>query len=182
MRIIAGEKRGLKLISQKGTETRPTLDRVKEAMFGRLQFELKGKHVLDLFAGSGALGLEALSRGAQDAVFVDNDDDAGSAVKHNIKAAQMEDRAVFIKNDYVDAMKLFQNKRKFDIVLIDPPYKSGFYGNVLRDLSEYGLLAVDAVVVAESDAPIEYTADGYRLEKQKKYGKTFLTFFRWKEE
>lgn len=182
MRIIAGEKRGLKLASQEGMETRPTLDRVKEAMFGRLQFELKGKHILDLFAGSGALGLEALSRGAQDAVFVDYDDGAGAAVKRNIEAAQMESRAVFIKNDYVAAMKLFQNKRKFDIVFIDPPYRSGFYGKVLCDLAEYGLLTAGAVVVTESGEPIEFDAKGYRLEKQKKYGKTFLTFFRWKEE
>ena len=182
MRIIAGEKRGLKLMTQEGRETRPTLDRVKEALFGRIQFEIQGKCVLDLFAGSGALGLEALSRGAREAVFVDHDDGAECAVKHNIAAAAMDDRAVFIKNDYANAMKLFQNKKKFDIVFIDPPYDSGLYEKVMRDLAQYGLLSDGAAVTAESAFPLEIAEWGYAVEKKKKYGKTFLTFFRWKEE
>lgn len=182
MRIIAGEKRGLKLMTQDGLETRPTLDRVKEALFGRIQFELREKCILDLFAGSGALGLEALSRGAREAVFVDHDEGAERAIKHNIAAAAMEERAVFIKNDYANAMKLFQNKRKFDIVFIDPPYASDFYGPAMRGLAEYGLLSDGAVIAAESGAPLTIAAWGYALEKQKRYGKTFLSFFRWKEE
>ena len=181
MRIIAGERRGLKLMTQEGLDTRPTLDRVREAMFGRIQFEIRGKCVLDLFAGSGALGLEALSRGAREAVFVDCNDGAERAIQHNISVAAMEDRAVFIKNEYGNAMKLFQNKKKFDIVFIDPPYTSGFYKPAMEGLVEYGLLSNGAIIVAESNAPLEIEFAGYMVEKQKKYGKTFLNFFRWKE-
>lgn len=181
MRIIAGEKRGLKLAAKDGAETRPTLDRVKEALFGRLQFEISGKCVLDLFAGSGALGLEALSRGAQEAVLVDCDEQAGEIIKKNIVAAGMQRRAQFIKNDFRNALKLFQNSRKFDIVLIDPPYRSSdFYETALNGLVEYGLLAEHAAVVAESDRPIEFFTENLVLEKQKKYGKVYLTFFRWR--
>ena len=177
MRIIAGEKRGLKLRTQEGLNTRPTLDRVKEAMFGRLQFEVRGARVLDLFAGSGALGLEALSRGAREAVFVDNDSGAEEAVRWNIAAAGMESRAVFIKNDYLDAMKLFQNGEKFDIVFLDPPYHCGYYETALQGLAD--LLTEGAVVAAESGAPLTAVPKGFSAEKQKRYGKAFLSFYRW---
>ena len=109
MRIIAGKARGLRLRTSEGQKTRPTLDRVKEALFGRLQFELQDKRVLDLFAGSGALALEALSRGAAEAVLVDNDDGAGDVIKDNIFEAKMERCALFVKNDYLNALKLFKN-------------------------------------------------------------------------
>lgn len=181
MRIIAGEKRGLKLVTRDGLETRPTADRVKEAIFGRLQFELQGACVLDLFAGSGALGIEALSRGAQKAVFIDDDTCAEEAIKQNIALAEMEDRATFIKIDYRNALKLFQNKKKFDIVFLDPPYHSGFYETVLQELVEKELLENRAIVVSESAKPI-IKSTGLMTEKEKRYGKTFVTFFRWEEE
>lgn len=180
MRIIAGEKRGLKLKTREGINTRPTLDRVKEAVFGRLQFDLQGKSVLDLFAGSGALGLEALSRGAGKAVFVDNDSKAEEVIKCNIAAAGMEDRAEFLKNDYLDAMKLFQNKKKFGIVFLDPPYHCGYYESAVRGLAENELLAENAIIIAESDSPVEFEFKGFETEKQKKYGKVFVSFYRWK--
>lgn len=182
MRIIAGEKRGLRLKTQDGLDTRPTLDRVKEALFGRLQFELHGKYVLDLFAGSGALGLEALSRGAAKAVFVDRADGAEEAVRHNIVATGMQERAVFYKNDYQDAMKLFQNKKKFDIVFLDPPYNCGCYEAILSGLAGHRLLADGAVIAVESGTPLGFEIDGFVMEKQKKYGKAFLSFYRWKED
>ncbi len=182
MRIIAGEKRGLKLLSLEGDQTRPTLDRVKEALFGRLQFELRDARVLDLFAGSGALGLEALSRGAKKAVFVDMSGGAEEVIWHNVAAAGMQDRAAVVKNDYLAAMKLFQNSEKFDIVFLDPPYEAGHYEAALQGLAEYGLLARDAVVVVESAAPLGILPKGFIAEKQKKYGKALLSFYRWKEE
>ncbi|MEG2574585.1 MAG: 16S rRNA (guanine(966)-N(2))-methyltransferase RsmD [Christensenella sp.] len=182
MRIIAGKKRGLILKTRDGLKTRPTLDKVKEAVFGRLQFELQDKCVLDLFAGSGALGLEALSRGAKEAVFVDNDADAGEVIADNIAAAQMEKCALFVKNDYMNALKLFKNAKKFDIVFLDPPYSCDFYADVMQKSVEYGLLENRAIVVAESDTLLEISVKGFTIEKQKKYGKVFLTFFRWEEE
>lgn len=181
MRIIAGEKRGTKLIAPEGIDTRPTLDHVKEALFGRLQFELYGTVVLDLFAGSGALGLEALSRGAAQAVFVENASGAQKAIERNIQAAGFEKKAVVLKKDYEAAIKLFQNQKKFDIVIIDPPYKGGYYERVFELAAGCGILAKNAVAVAESDFLLPAQA-GYRLEKQKRYGKTFLSFYRWEEE
>ncbi len=180
MRIIAGEKRGTKLLAPQGLDTRPTLDRVKEAVFGRLQFELQEKQVLDLFAGSGALGLEAVSRGAREAVFVDNDAASQEAIRKNIQAAGCAHKATIVEKDFEAAIKLFQNQKKFDIVLLDPPYESGYYEKAFKMMAQYEVLAQNAVIVAESSGPLVVEEGGFALEKQKRYGKVFVSFFRWK--
>ncbi|MEA5003715.1 MAG: 16S rRNA (guanine(966)-N(2))-methyltransferase RsmD [Christensenella sp.] len=178
-RIIAGEKRGTILQTLEGDRTRPTTDRVREALFGCIQFEIAGANVLDLFAGSGALGLEALSRGAACAVFCDRYDETVKIIKGNIAKLGYETRSQLIKNDYIHAIKVFQNTEKFDIVLIDPPYKSGYYETVLELLARENVLKHGAILVAESEEPVEAAVDGYHVYKNKRYGKTFLTFFRW---
>lgn len=178
-RIIAGEKRGTQILAPQGLDTRPTTDRVREALFGSIQFEISGAVILDLFAGSGALGLEALSRGAKESVFCDRYDDPVKIIKKNIARLGYHNRAKVLKNDYIHAIKVFQNTKKFDIVFIDPPYRSGYYDDVFKRLAEQEVLASGALLIAESEKPIEIGIDGYVRYKNKKYGRTHLTFFRW---
>lgn len=178
-RIIAGEKRGTQILAPQGLDTRPTTDRVREALFGSIQFEISGAVILDLFAGSGALGLEALSRGAKESVFCDRYDDPIEIIKKNIARLGYRNRAKVLKNDYIHAIKVFQNTKKFDIVFIDPPYRSGYYDDVFKRLAAQEVLASGALLIAESEKPIEIVNDGYVRYKNKKYGRTHLTFFRW---
>ncbi|MGI6152768.1 MAG: 16S rRNA (guanine(966)-N(2))-methyltransferase RsmD [Christensenellaceae bacterium] len=176
MRIVAGEKRGMTLLAPDGLDTRPTTDRVKEALFSVIQFEVAGKTVLDLFAGSGALGIEALSRGAGEAVFIDMDNRTIEIIRKNLKKAGFTDKATIIKENYVDAIKLFQNTHKFDIVFVDPPYKSDYYAHALMLLANEGALHKNSVVIAEGEEPLQPGNWPYKIRKSKRYGKTFLTF------
>lgn len=180
MRIIAGEKRGMKLFSPVGEDTRPTTDKVREALFGSLQFELHGKCVLDLFAGSGAFGLEAVSRGAQCAVLVDADEAAIRVITKNVeKTGFSTDRVRVLRSDYKKAIKGFQNANKFDIVFLDPPYASEYYGSAMRMLVENGLLNQSAIVVAESGEALYISVSGLGKYKEKQYGNTRLTYYRF---
>ena len=122
MRIISGLKRGLKLKSLEGSDTRPTLDSVKEAIFSMLFDSVRDAKVLDLFAGSGALGLEALSRGAKEAVFVDANPKACSIIKANIESAKMENASAIVRSDAMEYLKKTKaEKQKFDLIFLDPP-------------------------------------------------------------
>lgn len=179
MRVIAGEKRGTLLISPPGRDIRPTYDRVREAVFGRLQFDLPGKTVLDLFAGSGAMGIESLSRGAAFACFVDRDDGAIQTVRTNVQKTQYQEKCRIIKNDFSSALKMFKNVIKFDIVFIDPPYASGYYEKTLLLLDESGVLNKNAVLVLESDEALEIKLDNYEQKQIKKYGKTTITYMEY---
>ena len=122
MRIISGEKRGLQLVSPPGKDVRPTHDKVREALFGRLQFSVPDTAFLDLFAGSGAVGIEALSRGAKHAVFCDKSDASLYVVRENIKKAGYGDKSTVVRGDYLRIIESFKNKYKFDIVFIDHTY------------------------------------------------------------
>lgn len=125
MRVISGKSRGKKLISLEGDNTRPTLDRVKEALFNIIQFDIKDAVVLDLFAGTGALGIEALSRGAKEVVFCDKVPDAIKVIKQNVTNTSNLDKATIINKDCKDVLKdLSKQNKKFDIVFLDPPYKT----------------------------------------------------------
>ncbi|HBU12886.1 MAG TPA: 16S rRNA (guanine(966)-N(2))-methyltransferase RsmD [Clostridiales bacterium] len=182
MRVIAGKKRGLLLASPDGRDTRPTADRVKEALFGSIQFDIAGANVLDLFAGSGALGLEALSRGAREAVLADNNPAAAKTIAENIKRMGSPQNVTFIKNDFADVIKLFHNSEKFDIVLIDPPYQSGLYERALALLTGQKALAKGALLVLESEGELTLPAVPHLSEiKRKKFGRTMLTYFKYEE-
>ena len=123
MRVISGTARGKKLNSLAGLETRPTLDRVKEALFNILQFNIKEASVLDLFSGSGALAIEALSRGAKQAVVCDNSNKAIKIIKENLEATRLIEKTEIINKDYIEALKkLNKESKKFDIIFLDPPY------------------------------------------------------------
>ena len=150
MRVISGRyKRGnIKGINIVGT--RPTMDRVKESMFAIIQPQLKNSTCLDLFAGSGSLGIEALSNGAECCYFVDNNMIAINTIKENINSLKVTEKNYVIKNDYQDALKYFyQNKIKFDLIFLDPPYHMNLINNTLKLIIEYDLLKDNGLVICE---------------------------------
>lgn len=179
MRIIAGNNRGAQILAPKGISTRPTLDRVKESVFGILQFEIEGKDVLDLFAGSGNLGLEALSRGARSAVFNDSARECASVIRQNIEKLRFDDVSSVYSLDYSALLKrAAQEKLRFDIVFLDPPYGAGLLGKSMDDLYSLGLLAENALVVAEhSPKTPPAPAQGYRLRDSRRYGDVSVSIF-----
>lgn len=130
MRVITGKARGVLLKTPEGMLTRPTSDRVKEALFSIVNFDLPGANVLDLFAGTGQLGIEALSRGAKRAVFVDAREDACKIVRENLRRTKLENEAKVVRSDYLDYLR--RCKEKYDIILLDPPYAEVFLENALK--------------------------------------------------
>lgn len=172
MRIISGLKRGLKLKSLEGSDTRPTLDNVKEAIFSMLFDKVRDASVLDLFAGSGALGLEALSRGAKKAVFVDANPKACTTIKSNIESAKMEEASFVVKSDareYVKKAK--EKKQKFDLIFLDPPYATELLNEALSIIEEHGILEKGGLVVCEFDSTSKPDIKSFNLVKDKKYGR-----------
>jgi 16S rRNA (guanine966-N2)-methyltransferase len=180
VRIIAGSCRGRTILAPKGLDTRPTLDRVKESLFGIIQFQLYGKRVLDLFAGSGSLGLEALSRGASYAVFNDNSREAVKIIKANVEKLGFADKSAVLSLDYKQAVRSAAACGKgFDIVFLDPPYRAGVMEGALNELCIKGVLNSGAMVVAEHDAHIPPVDTGtLELYDRRIYRDTALSFFR----
>lgn len=178
MRVITGTARGIQLKTPEGMMTRPTADRVKEAMFSIIHFEIPGAAVLDLFGGTGQLGIEALSRGAKSAVFVDAGEPACCLIKENLKRTRMEGQARVIRSDYLDYLS--RCHEKFDIILLDPPYAEVFLENALKRITEIDILREGGIIVAErplgKDLPWEFP--DYERSKDYKYGKTVLTIYR----
>ena len=175
MRIITGCARGTKLQTLDGLETRPTAERVKEALFSMIQFEIDGKRVLDLFAGSGQLGLEALSRGAEKATFVDENRDAAEIVKANAKKTKLFDRSVVINADYKAFIRGSAGKARYDIVFIDPPYALNIAQDALERLMRADMLANGALVICESDKTEPICTEGLTVRRHARYGKVYIT-------
>ena len=171
LRVISGSARGKKLLSAEGLDVRPTLDRVKESVFNMIAFDVPDASVLDLFSGSGALGIEALSRGAKNAVFIDIFSESVAITKKNLEATHMTDSATVINSDSI----VFLNKccEKFDIIFIDPPYESDLYEKSLKAIKENSVLSEDGFIVLEYDTnttpPFELC--GFEILKEKKYGR-----------
>lgn len=182
MRIIAGDKRGCAISAPKGMDTRPTLDRVKESLFGILQFDIYGKRVLDLFAGSGALGLEAVSRGARSAVFCDSARNSIDTVNANIKKLGYEDKCRVYNCDWERAVSAMASKGdRFDMVFIDPPYGAGIAGKAATALYDKGLLAEGFIIALEHDSKLPPVMEYDRLEiyDVRHYGElTAISFIR----
>ena len=175
MRVISGKVRGMKLVSPDGEDTRPTLDRVKEAVFSMLLPYINESVVLDLFAGSGAMGIEALSRGAKKAVFVDFSEKAIACIKTNVNNAQMAEDSLIIRSDSCKFLREYPEA--FDIIFIDPPYESGLYENVFSLIASNGLINDEGLIIAEWDyengignLPLEF-----ELVKEKKYGRVGIS-------
>lgn len=183
MRVIGGELKGRRLFSPKGgrgSTVRPTPDRVREAVFNILPRSLAGVRVLDLFAGTGAMGIEALSRGALEAVFVDADKSSADLVAKNLEACGLAARARVIRKDVPGALKAVSGP--FGLVILDPPYGTGLLEEALKDLDASGLVAPGATVVAESATRTPLDVDGLgleclALESARKYGDTTVYFF-----
>lgn len=175
MRVITGKCRGKKLAALEGLETRPTSDMVKEAVFSIIQFDVPGACVLDLFAGSGQMGIEALSRDAQHCVFVDKNPDAVRIIKKNISDCGLTSQARVLNMDSLEYLKVA--KGGFDIVIIDPPYSQGLVGKALELLVPK--LNVGAIVICEHERELELpdNPEGLRSRKRYRYGKTAVTVF-----
>ena len=178
MRVVSGTARGVILKTPEGLQTRPTADKVKEAMFSILQFDLPGAAVLDLFGGTGQLGIEALSRGAKSAVFVDAWDKACALIKENLRRTKMEQSSRVVRSDYLSYLR--SCKEQFDIILLDPPYAEVFLENALKCITEIDILQTGGIIVAErpveKDLPFEF--EGFTRSKDYKYGKTIITLYR----
>lgn len=152
MRIITGSARGTNLISPEGEGTRPTLGRAKQSIFSALQFDIEGRRVLDLFAGSGQLGLECLSRGAAKATFVDKNPDAFDIIRENALKTKLYKQSVILCMDHSEYLKAAKkSKEKFDLVFLDPPYKEGLLASSLKELYLSDTLSDIAQVIAETD-------------------------------
>lgn len=178
MRVITGKARGIQLKTPDGMQTRPTADRVKEALFSIINFDIPGANVLDLFGGTGQLGIEALSRGAKSAVFVDAREDACRLIRENLKRTKLEKEGRVIRSDYMDYLK--RCREKFNIILLDPPYAETYLENALNRITEIDILETDGIIVTErplgKDLPWEF--DGYDRSRDYKYGKTLITLYR----
>lgn len=170
MRVVAGTAGGLRLVAPAGQSTRPTSDRVREATFNALGSlgVLEGARVLDLFAGSGAMGIEALSRGATHATFVDDDERARRAIRENLAATRLADRATIVAGDAFTF--LASSTERFDLAVLDPPYALDRWPELFASLPS-------DVVVAESDRSLE-PGDGWALARTKRYGTTVVTICR----
>lgn len=151
MRIITGTARGIKLTTLEGETTRPTAERVKEAVFSMIQFEIEGRAVLDLFAGSGQLALEALSRGAARATIIDASREAANVIMDNAKKTRLFDRCRISCADYASFIRGAAHREQYDIVFLDPPYAAGLVPEALRKLAQGDLYAPGAVIVCETD-------------------------------
>ena len=178
MRVIAGKAKGIQLKTPEGMLTRPTTDRVKEALFSILQFDLPGTRVLDLFGGTGQLGIEALSRGAREAVFVDAREEACRLIRENLKRTGFIGKVV--RGDYLTY--LAQCREKFNIIFLDPPYAEVFLENALNRITEIDILQSGGIISTERPLGKELPWDfpGYDRSRDYKYGKILLTFYRKK--
>ena len=178
MRVISGIARGTVLKTPSGVLTRPTADRVKEAMFSILQFDLPGATVLDLFAGTGQLGIEALSRGAKSAMFIDQRENACELIRENLRRSGLTGSAHVLRADYVSFLK--NCKEKYQIILLDPPYAENFLENSLKMITEIDILQSGGIIVAEYPVGKVLEADFFAdfETKMYKYGNTQLTVFR----
>ncbi|MFZ5943793.1 MAG: 16S rRNA (guanine(966)-N(2))-methyltransferase RsmD [Bacillota bacterium] len=184
MRIIAGICRGKKLKSVKGTKTRPTADRVKEAVFNVLGPRIFDANFLDLFSGTGSIGIEALSRGAEFAYFVEEDRNALQVIKENIQGCAMEEKSKILPLDWVKALNNMENIIKFHLVYMDPPYKLEIIEQLLEKLVEKNLLNENGIVIAETSANAQ-TPSGFKnltWVREKRYGDTKITYYQFKEE
>ena len=178
MRVITGKARGVVLKTPEGMSTRPTADRVKEALFSIIQFDVPSARVLDLFGGTGQLGIEALSRGAKSAVFVDEQESACKLIRENLRRTRLEQDVRVVRSDY----RAFLNSTKetFNIIFLDPPYAEDFLENSLKMITEIDILQSGGIIVTERPVgkELSFELPGYSRSRDYKYSSTVLTIFR----
>ena len=170
MRVISGKYKGRKLLGYDNENTRPTMDRVKESLFASIQNYIKDSVVLDLFAGTGALGIEALSMGAKSAYLVDRDKKAYNIINNNINNIGI-DNCNILNMDYIEALKYYDKENiKFDIIFLDPPYNSNYIEKSIELISKYNLLNDNGIIIVENDNVNRIIFDEkYKTIKEKKY-------------
>ena len=181
MRIISGQARGTKLFTLEGDNTRPTLDRVKESLFSILMPRLEDAEVLDLFAGSGALGLEALSRGALNCTFCDNSGKAIGIINQNVEKTKFTNNAIVIQKDYERVLKILKEENKqFDIIFLDPPYNTNYDIKAIEKILEYNLLKQNGDIIVETNKEEKINMlkniDNINISDLRKYGGVTLMF------
>ena len=182
MRVITGSARGRKLKDLEGLETRPTTGRVKEGIFNIIQFDVEGGRILDLFAGTGQLGVEALSRGAASAVFVDQRREAALVIKENLKLTGLGHRARVVCGDAFSFLK--SANERFDIIFLDPPYASGLLEDALKNISGFDILSNHGIIICESslEQDMPFIPPPLFLHRNYRYGKTKVTTYHREEK
>ncbi|WP_099353553.1 16S rRNA (guanine(966)-N(2))-methyltransferase RsmD [Fredinandcohnia onubensis] len=184
MRVVSGVKKGLHLKAVPGTSTRPTTDKVKEAIFNIIGPYFDGGVGLDLFGGSGGLGIEALSRGIDKVIFVDRDQKAIQTIKGNLETCRLQDQAEVYRNDAVRALKaIVKRDIKFDVIFLDPPYKKQKLTELIEEISQHQLLTSDGVIIAEHDSEVvlEKTIGNFELVRHEEYGIIGVSIYRYEE-
>ena len=178
MRVISGTARGRKLKELQGMETRPTTDKVKESLFNIIQFEIEGRRVLDLFGGTGQLGVEALSRGAERCTFVDQRREAVSLIRENLKLCGLSERSRVVQGEALSF--LASCGEKFDVILLDPPYEGELLSRAVEAITRFDILSEHGIMVCESaaDRLLPQVAPPYEQGREYRYGKIKLTVFR----
>ena len=184
MRVIAGKARGMVLSAPQGLQTRPTADRMKEALFSILAFDLPGARFLDLFSGAGAIGIEALSRGASYAAFIEHDGTCTGIIRHNLAKAKLTEHAHVFCVDVFDALVDFGQKgQTFDLIFLDPPYGCGLVAATLKKLQRHRILAADGMIIAEqSSTESPPRIGGLKIVKLKQYKTTTFAFYKTEDK
>ncbi len=180
MRVTAGKFKGCVLIENKFEHIRPTADMVKQALFNKLAFVVPEAKVLDLFCGTGALGIEAISRGANEVVFADKDSRSIALTKSNLEKLGIKD-ARLIKLPYDKVIDKLKEER-FDIIILDPPYKSGIYEDVIKLIAENGLLNDEGMIVCEHEKRDNFNYSPFKVVDEKRYGIKMLTYLQIEKE
>ncbi|SBV95861.1 RNA methyltransferase, RsmD family [uncultured Eubacteriales bacterium] len=177
MRVITGTARGRRLKELEGMETRPTTDRVKEGLFNAVQFDIEGRRVLDLFAGTGQLGIEALSRGAASCAFVDLRRDAAALTRENLALCGFEDRGKVHQTDYLAFLS--SCREKFDLILLDPPYAKGLLEKALETIAKIDIVSANGIIVCESalEQALPELPAPYDKGREYRYGKIKITLY-----
>jgi len=185
MRIIGGRSKGRVLASPKGQAIRPTSDRVKESIFNALQDKMAGKVVLDLFAGTGNLGIEALSRGAKKVIFVEKERQALGLIQRNLTQFGLEERSEILPRDVKRAIGILKQRGEcFDLILMDPPYEKGLIRKTLLELNSQQIYHKDSILVIEHNRrePLPHILEGWNLIRQRRMGDTVITFLTPQED
>ncbi len=184
MRVISGKARGTKLYTLDGTATRPTLDRVKESLFNIIQNDIEDSTVLDLFSGSGAIGLEFLSRGAKRAVLCDSSKDAIKIIKQNVQKTHFEEKVEVYNMEFTKLVERLQNQ-KFDIIYIDPPYATDFIKISLEKIIEYELVNENTKIIVETDDETRILNQIEKMDVEitdkRKYGRATIIFLKYRK-
>lgn len=176
MRVITGSARGRRLREPAGDDIRPTTDMVKESVFNILQFDIEGRKFLDLFAGTGQIGIEALSRGAASAAFIDSSVDAVKLVRENLAVTGFSDRATVLR---ANALQFLRSCGKFDVIYIDPPYRTSLTEDALHLINQFDILRDNGIIVCENiyGTVLPELMPPYYKQKERKYGKIVITVY-----